>query len=135
MKIKINNVYYTEIKSLSFDPQIDVTGGELAINNYTADIITDDNITVGVNAELYDNRNNLWANYRLTFAERIDKDTVRIKAESLLVLLGRTMMPAIMYNNTSVADIMSSIFSEYPSIYTLDSSFASKKPFIISHTS
>lgn len=125
MKIKINNVYYTQLKSLSFDPQSDVTGSELAINNFTADIITDDDINTATGAELYDDTNNLWASYWLTFAERIDKYTIHIKAESLVVLLGRSMTPAVMYNNTPVSDVISDIFEDFPNIYTLDSSFNS----------
>ena len=59
MKIVINSTNYTEIKDLKFAPETDVTGIEAVINEFSAEIITDDDIDVGVNAYLYDDLNNL----------------------------------------------------------------------------
>ena len=127
MYIKIAGVNYYKIKTLSFNPRADVTSSEVIINDFAAHIITDDNISSGSMAQLYDDRSQLWANYWITFAERIDEYTVSIVAESILVLLDRKKLPAVMYSNTSVASVLSDIFSGLGNVYTLDSTFSSFK--------
>ena len=61
MKIIINSKTYTKRKSLKFDPETDIAGASLVVNEFSADIYTQDNIPVGVNAFLYDDKNTLWA--------------------------------------------------------------------------
>ena len=126
MKIVIDGVTYTEIKNLNFAPETDVISTEAVINNFSADIMTDDDIDVGVNAYLYDDLNNLWAKYWLIEAVRKNKQTLSIQAQSILMILDRKTMDVAMYSNASASSIISSIFSGLSGEYTLDSSFASK---------
>ena len=123
MYIKIGSTSYTEIRNLSFAPETDVSGSQVPVNQFSADIITDDVITAGSGVKLYDDRDNLWADYWLTFAERVDKNTVQIVGQSYLTLLDRTTLPAVMYSSKSVSTLLSEIMGSVS--YTLDSSFSS----------
>lgn len=127
MKIILNGKTYTDIKNLSFAPQTDITGNEAVINTFSADIMTDDDVSVGINAYLYDDLNNLWAKYWLTEAVRMKKQALHIEAKSILMLLDRKTMDAVMYNSQSVSSILSSIFSGLTNEYTLDSSFSTQR--------
>ena len=125
MKITIGNTTYTEIKNLKFAPETDVTGIQAVINDFSADIMTDDDIEVGVNAYLYDDLNNLWAKYWLIEAVRKDKNTLSIQAQSILRILDRKTMEPVMYSNTSASSIISGLFTGLSGEYSLDSSFSS----------
>ena len=125
MKITIGSTTYTEIKNLKFAPETDVTGIQAVINDFSADIITDDDIDVGVNAYLYDDLNNLWAKYWLIEAVRKDKNTLSIQAQSILRILDRKTLDPVMYSNTSASSIISGLFSGLSGEYSLDSSFSS----------
>lgn len=117
MKIVINNKTYKEIKTLRFDPETDLTGGSVVINRFNADVYTEDEISVGINAYLYDDMNNLWAKYWIIKAERIDKTTLRLEAQSIIMLLDRFTMPAKMYNSTTISNAITEVFSTIQSIY------------------
>lgn len=126
MYVKIGNTDYTEIKNPSFAPETSVVSDCVPVNQFSVDLMTDDVITAGEDAELYDDLNQLWAKYWVTFAERIDKFTVRVRAESKISILDRKTMPATMYSNEPVSNIMAGIFSDLgSSAYSLDASFSS----------
>ena len=132
MKIIINQTTYTDIGSLSFNPQTDVTCATMPINEFTADIHTTDDIDIGQSAELRDDSNGLWAKYYLMSAEHINASTVRVVARSPLVLMDTNKLPAVMYTNenasTVIADIILSIYSSVGSgNYTLDDSLKNIK--------
>lgn len=125
MKITIWTTTYTRIKSLSFSPEADVTNSELAINELSADIFTDDLPTPGCYVALYDAGDRMWAHYWLIEAVRVDRGVLRIKAQSELLLLGRKTMGAVMYDNAPVSDIVSDIFLNVGP-YSLDPGFSSQ---------
>ena len=112
MKIIINSTAYTGLKNLSFSPETDVFGNALPINEFRADIITTDDIAMSQWAELRDDLNTLWAKYWIVYAERIDRQTVRIQAQSALRLLERKQMPAVMYEagTADIVDVLDDIF-------------------------
>lgn len=125
MKIKIGNKVYTEIKNLSYAPETSIDSDCVPVNQFSADLITDDDITAGSDIELRDDLDQLWAKYWVTFAEHVDQFTVRVRAESKISILDRKTMPATMYSNTPVSDILTGIFSDLgSSSYSLDSSFS-----------
>lgn len=127
MYVRIGNAKYTKIKNLDFAPETDVTGSKIPINEFTVDIITADDIRNGAMAALYDDLDQLWARYWVTYAERMDRDTVQVRAQSRLILLGRRTMPAVRYSGAAVADVMADIFQPLGAgAYTLDSAFAAK---------
>lgn len=127
MKIVINGVTYTQIKNLNFSPETDITSSEAVINGFSADIITSTDIGVGVNAYLYDDQNNLWAKYWLVEAVRKEKNTLSIIAQSILKILDRKKLDAVMYNSAQASVIIASIFSGLTNEYTLDSSFSNAR--------
>lgn len=126
MKIVTNNTEYTAIKSLSFSPQTDVAGSQLVINQFVANIFTDDAITAETMVYLYDDADTLWAAYYMTEAVRIDEETMRITGKSLIQMLDYVTMPATMYNAESVTNVLDAIFNALggSSAYTLDAAFS-----------
>ena len=128
MKIVIGESTYTKIKNISFVPETDITGLQLPINQLSVDIITRESIvSPGKMVKLYDDNDNLWCNYWITFAERMDVETFRVEASSRLIRLDRKKLGAHMYSGDSAAGVISSIFSgSGAGAYTLDSSFSNK---------
>lgn len=124
MYVLIGETTYRRVKNISFSPEISVVGSELPINRFQVDIITDDPLSAGSDIQLFDDLDNLWASYWITFAEKVDKYTVRVVGESKLALLDRDTMEAKMYTNYPVPDIINDIFSGFDSSqYSLDLSF------------
>lgn len=131
MKITINSNTYTKIDNLKFDPETDIAGSSLVVNEFSADIYTKTDIPVGVNAYLYDDNNTLWAKYWVVRAERKDGEIIAVTAQSIVLLLDRFTMPAKMYTGTSISLAISEVFATitavYPTVnlYTIDSSLSS----------
>ena len=125
MKITIGGTTYTALRDPSFSPEADVTGNEVPINDLVVDINTAATISIGQFAYFKDDRDNLWAKYWITYAEKIDKNTVRVKAEAPLRILERDIKDPVMYTNEPLADVMADIFDSIGSgEYTIDSSFS-----------
>lgn len=120
MKIRLGAKTYTKFASLSFDPQTDITGSELVINQFSADIITQDDITSGVPAFLYDDSDELWASYWLVEAIRINTETVQVIAQSKMILLDRKAMQPKYYNGVTAASAIAEIFTGIDTQYELD---------------
>ena len=133
MYVTIDLTDYSTIRNLSFSPQTDVTGNSLPINEFSVDIVTDDDISFGQYAELYDDLDNLWAKYWINYAERLDAKTVRIRAQSDLSLLDGVTLAPTMYSSDDISDVLDAVMvrqSGAPGIialidYTLDSSLSS----------
>ena len=117
MKVVINDTTYTAIRNLSFDPQTDITGGSLAINQFVVEIQTQTDIGVGINAYLYDDDGDIWAKYWITKAERLTGGWVTVTAQSILLLLDRFKLPAVMYSAEPVSDVLDAIFSTIAAVY------------------
>lgn len=129
MYVKIDNVNYTKLKDLSFVPETDLTGQSIPICEYSVSIITDDAITVGDIAKLYDDMDNLWASYVVVYAERHEDGMLHIRAQSDLIYLDQDRLPATYYNAEPIADVLEGVFSNTGSglgvyVYRLDSSFS-----------
>lgn len=130
MKITIGGVEYTQIRNLSFAPETDITGGSIPVNQFFVEIKTDNTIPLGVNAYLYDDADVLWAKYWITDVGTPNAGWSRVTAQSIILLLDRFTMPAAVYDNEPVANVLDSIFSTitavYPSetIYTLDAALS-----------
>ena len=100
---------YTSISDLQFNPETDVIGSTVPVNEFWVNIRTDDTIEVGSGSRisLYDDLDNLWARYWITFAERIDKYTVRVHGESILRMAERHKRPARMFNGVLFSSAIS----------------------------
>jgi hypothetical protein len=123
MKVTIGENTYSKITSLVFSPQTDLTGNKLPINNVQVQIHTTDNIDIGVYLYLYDDLDRLWAKYWITYAEHHDKETLTIRASSVLTILERKILDPVMYNNEPIANVIETIFDRALDEYTLDSAF------------
>lgn len=127
MKLTIGEETYTTLTNLKFDPVADVTGSEVPINEFSVDVKTTDNIDAMQYAWLKDDLDNLWAKYWVVYADRMDENTVSIKAQSSLKLLERRMLKAQMMNAEPVEDVIEDIFDELGAdSYILDESFEGK---------
>jgi hypothetical protein len=128
MYIKIGNVKYSKLKNLKFTPQTDITGDVIPINEFSAEIKTDAEIKIGQFVSLYDDLDQLWAKFWIVFADRLNIEFVRINAQSIVTLLDRITLPAVIYTSaTAVSTALDTIFnalSVYTS-YTLDSAASS----------
>lgn len=127
MKIIINSAEYAKIDNLKFDPETDIAGSSLVVNEFSADIYTDSDIPVGVNAFLQDDSGTLWAKYWIVRSERKNGKIVSIVAQSIILLLDRFTMPAKMYTGmgiaAAIAEVFATISAVYPTVdlYTIDS--------------
>lgn len=123
---------YTEIVNPSFDPSADLAGTSIPINEFQVDIHTTDAIAIGGMAELYDDLDNLWAQYWIVYAEHIDRRTLRLRAQSEIGILDRITLSATYYNGASITSVLddtivwSTLGSAIPMSYSLDSSFANE---------
>jgi len=123
---------YTEITGLSYAPSADLAGASIPINEFQVDIHTTDIIEIGGYAELYDDLDNLWAQYWIVYAEHIDQQTLRLRVQSEIGILDRISLPATYYNGASVTSVLddvivwSTLGSVVPMGYSLDSSFSSE---------
>ena len=61
MYVTIGTETYTSLSGLKFEPETDVTGSTVPVNELEADVKTDDEIVVGSRVSLYDDLENLWA--------------------------------------------------------------------------
>lgn len=113
MYIIYNDTRYRELKSLTFAPQVDILGNELVVNEFKAEIITDDDITIGKYAKLCGNSGRVWAYYRITEAQRLSQHSVTIKAQSDILILDRKTLPAMMCNNISAKTIINECFTTF----------------------
>ena len=120
MFVNINNVNYTQIRDLSFDPQADITGAEIVINQFVVTIKTDDVIEIGQDATLYDDNNNVWAKYWITDSDRYDEYSWTIVAKSKVLLLDRKKVSAKMYSSQSASSAIAELMGSIP--YRVDSS-------------
>ena len=108
MYILIDQTTYTELRDLSYAPQTDVTGNSLPINEYSVSIITNDTIAYGQYAELYNDVDTRFAKYWIVYAER-EGDAVRIVGRSDIALLDGVTLPAVMYSNEPIADVLDGV--------------------------
>lgn len=121
---------YTEIRNLDYVPSANLVGDSIPINAFKADIRTTDTIEIGCLAELYDDLDNLWAQYWIVYAEHTRQDLLTVKAESEIGILDKITLPATYYNGESITNVLddtivwSTLGSVVPMSYSLDISFA-----------
>jgi hypothetical protein len=133
MKVVIGNNTYSALDNLKFSPQTNLTADQLPINEFEVRLFTNDVIDYGQYAFLYDDLDNLWAKYWISYAERIGQDVdrgtyiVRLIAQSSLAFLERVKLPAKMYNTTADA-VLSDILTGagQSGAITLDSDVATE---------
>lgn len=122
MYISYKSKSYKKIKSLSFSPEVDIIGNELVVNEFRVEIITDDDVTIGTYAGLFDDSNKLWAVYRITEAQRLSPHSITIKAQSDILILDRKKLPAQMCENESAKTLINQCFTSFGLTCVIDSS-------------
>lgn len=122
MYISYRSKLYKQIKSLSFSPEVDIIGNELVVNEFRVEIITNDDVTIGTYAGLFDDYNKLWAVYRITEAQRLSPHSITIKAQSDILILDRKKLPAQMCENESAKTLINQCFTSFGLTCMIDSS-------------
>lgn len=125
MKLTIADTTYTKLKSLTFAPEADLTGTSMPVNNLTAEIVTDDDLTEMQLAVFKDDLNQVWSSFPVTNVERINADHVRVTASSWILQLEYRTLASKMYTGETAAAVLAEIFYPQTSVYTLDSSLQS----------
>ena len=132
MIIRIGNTDYDRIRKIDFVPETDIIGKTVPINRFVVELQTDDDIQPNTLAYFLGNSAEIYAYYWITDTIKIEKNWIKIIAQSTLILLDRYTMPAKMYDGTDTfADIIDEIFYPIQSIFSgmtivsVDSSFAS----------
>lgn len=132
MKVIIDQTTYTAVSGVDFVPEADVTGSTLPINQFACDIYTTDEIDRDQWAELRDDRNTLFARYWITYAEHSTVNLVRLVAQSPLILLQSSDLPAVVYDDEDAGDVLEGIMLSLGSSlgsgdYAVDSDLAEVK--------
>lgn len=115
------------VKPPSFAPQVDLTGNSLPINEYTADVITTEDIPwLGADCRLYDDRNLLWCAWPVRKAVRISEKCVRITASSWIYYLDERQLAETVYVNTSASTAIGACFGDRTGDYQIGNAIAAK---------
>lgn len=128
MYITIDETDYTTLKNLSFAPSADLAGVSIPSNELQVDIVTDDEFSLSDVVELYDDLGLLWARYYVTYVGRVDKNTVRIKAQDDIAMLDKITLPAVYHNSILVPDLLDN------TIITEAGGLSAPWPYYLDHT-
>lgn len=113
------------IDHLIFAPSADLAGLSVPVNEFQADVHTEDDIEIGAYAELYDDRENLWAAYWVIESRRVAPGVLRLRAQSDVALLQRVVLPAVYCDGWPVTRLLDQILGESVSVpYALDPSLS-----------
>lgn len=112
-------VEYRQIKGLKYAPDVDVTGNSLPIPGFEVDIITTDDLSGVDYAVLSDDLDQEWCSYDVTFAERVDANTVHVKAQNILYKLEYVELEPAMYNGAAASVVVAGIFDGVTAEYDL----------------
>lgn len=126
MHIIIDGRDYTGIKTLTFNPQTDIIGNELPINEFSAEIKTDYVIEVGRYAYLYGDDNKLWAKYHIVDAKKLSPKIYTVRCQSDILLLERKKLTAKMCNEASAFAIISECFEAFNLSFTISTALTDK---------
>lgn len=127
MYVLLGTVIYRRIRNLVFRPETDVTGSSIPVNRFTVEVMTSRSIRAGMEAYLYDDEDNLWARYWVTMADRVDENTVSVRAESSVKLLERYTLKQAFYQGASLSSILQgSVLKRLKGGYRLSTELAGK---------
>lgn len=114
MYITIGSTDYTELRNVSFSPEISAAATSLPVGEFQADILTEDEIVPGEYATMVGTGDLHFCRYWIIYAERIAPGIVRIRAQSRITLLDRRTLPAVMYDKDSdyLYTILQGIFTD-----------------------
>lgn len=110
MYLKVGSTSYLRLKNESFRPEASITGASVPLGEFECDVLTDDDITYGQAAELYDDRDVLYAHFWIVYAQRESPELVHVRAQSMLTVLDKRTMPAEMYSAEPVEDALDFVF-------------------------
>lgn len=111
MYVKIGSRKYTEIARLQFNPETDITGSTVPVNELWVSIKTGDSIPLGERISLFDDTDKIWCKYWVTYAEVENKEFVRVHGESALRKLDSIPTEPKMYENVAAYRAMSEVLT------------------------
>ena len=130
MYVKIGTTEYKTIRNLRFSPYVDVTCQQIQTNEFSVDIVTNDNISTGAKAELYDDDDTLWASYWIYECYITANHVWSVTARDATWMLDARTMYQSLYTNELVSVVIGRILKDITdrygaNAYSLDSAFAS----------
>ncbi len=125
MYVTIGETSYTEISNLEFNPEADLTGSTVPINELWVDVHTEDEIAVGTRIRLYDDTDVLWANYWVTYAEVEAFGFRRVHGQSALFKLDQAVLDPIIYDGDTVGTALQAVLGSIGD-YTVSEELASE---------
>lgn len=110
-----------QIKPMSFDPQVDLSGNSMPAGEYTVDVILSEPLSGDLAAcDLYDALDNLWCAWPIRTSRYISDNCLRITCASWLRQLEHREMEPVMYTGETAEAIMTDVFGqEHANHYTL----------------
>lgn len=97
---------YGMLRSVSFNPEIDITLSSLPVCEFSVEIIITDGreIKKGQYIQLYDDKDTMYADYRIAKVEQIAEQVVRVLAQSDLALMDSWVLESCrVTNNVSIS--------------------------------
>lgn len=114
--------------TLNLSPQTDLTGNSAPVNEYTCDVIvTQETPFLTASCRLYDDDNQLWAQWPVRKAQQITEDVVRVTASSWLYRLETVPMEPVVYENVNASEAVAECFEGNSGDYTLYYSLRNRK--------
>lgn len=109
MYVTIDETDYTWLRKLSYAPQVDLVGDTVPINEFTAEVVTDDEIATGQYVDLFDDMGNMWAHYWIDNAVRVGDRVVRIRARSDVALMDGVTLEPVMYSGAALGSVLDGV--------------------------
>lgn len=119
MYIVVDETEYRHLSGLTFAPQTDMTGDQLPVNEFEADVYTDGMLYYGQWAYLYDDLDNIWAFYYIVYAQRVSAGVLHIRARSPLELMERVTLQEQYYSGAALDDVLDDTFNALGDGYTV----------------
>lgn len=115
---------YTTLNNLSFSLETNVTGSSLPINGFSVEIYTTDSINIGSTVQLYDDLDQLWAEYECVRADVAPGGWMRIQARCWLWRLDEYVAEAVVFDGETVSDVMDDYDTRLLKIVGVDTELA-----------
>lgn len=115
---------YTTLDNLSFSLETNVTGSSLPINGFSVEIYTTDSINIGSTVQLYDDLDQLWAEYECVRADVAPGGWMRIQARCWLWRLDEYVAEAVVFDGETVSDVMDDYDTRLLKIVGVDTELA-----------
>lgn len=117
-----------QIKGLNFDPQVDLTGNSMPVNEYSCQVILPEPLPGELaSASLYDDMDQLWCSFPLTKVIKVTEKCFALTASSWIKRLDDRQLDEIVYVDETAENAIEECFgAAYANDYTVDNAIKNK---------